>query len=112
VFSVICRLNFGKGLADYCELISNGEILGELITSVDYTLVHVNRVLTRTDFTPVCFSKKEEKNGENTDEKNASVHFPDLPPPAYKGPAPKPARASWIFSARNKSTVFHSAAVV
>jgi len=86
VFSIICRLNFGKGLAHY---------------------LHVTQVLAGIDFTPVCFSKTEESPKEknlysNLDDETASVH---LPPPTYSSLLAKESRTSWIFSAQNRFTV-------
>lgn len=86
VFSIICRLNFGKGLAEY---------------------LHVTHVLEGIDFTPVCFSKTEEgmkKNlYTNIDDEKGSVRFANLPSPAHQDS--KAARGSWIFSAQNGFTV-------
>ncbi|KAF9529038.1 hypothetical protein CPB83DRAFT_279871 [Crepidotus variabilis] len=83
VLSVLCRLNFGKGLAHYFQ---------------------VTEALDGVDFTLVVFSKGEgiEKPLQSADSKTTYL---DLPPLAYQNNANRSSGRFSIYSQRNTSPI-------
>jgi len=119
----MCRLNFGKGLAHYCEFLHSYSHILASLTSSPYT-VRVTDALDGVDFTPVYFTKgfeneKDPEKGDLANEDNKSqgingsggpplISILRLPITAATATRKKPPRGVSIYSDRGVSPIMIS----
>jgi len=123
ILAIMCRLNFGKGLAHYCEFLHSYSHILASLTSSPYT-VRVTDALDGVDFTPVYFTKgfENEKDPEkgglaNEDNKSQGINGSGGPPlisilrlpiTAATVTQKKPPRGVSIYSDRGVSPIMIS----